>query len=215
MRQILANKRRSDINEFGNIVTVLVGTEEERFVLHQDAVCAKSKFFKAACSKQWLEGQERIVRLPEAGAAIFQAYCSWIYSGELQELTCTAASDVADGIAECKSLIKLYLLGDSLDDIALRNQMNVVLFKAMENQKKLVENGLIRLVWESTVPKSSMRGMIVDVFVSRHSCAQFAERVSDFPTKFVQEVAVAAMEARKTSAWKLVAKRLPQYVETE
>jgi len=211
----LANQRRSNITEFGNIVTVLVGTEEERFVLHQDAVCAKSKFFKAACSKQWLEGQERIVRLPEADAAIFQVYCNWIYSSELQEPTCTAPSDTADKNAERESLIKLYLLGDSLDDVALRNQTNVMLFKAMRNQRKLLNTELTRLVWDSTVPKSSMRRMVVDVFVSRHSSAQFAELVSGYPTEFVQEVAVAAMKARKTSAWTVVAQRLPQYAETE
>jgi hypothetical protein len=58
------------------MVTVLVGKEEKRFTLHQDAVCANSKFFKAACSKRWREGQERTVRLPEAQPDIFKLYCS-------------------------------------------------------------------------------------------------------------------------------------------
>ena len=93
---------------------MLVGPKEERFILHHDAVCARSKFFKAACSKQWREGQERLVRLPEVDPVVFKTYCGWVYSGDLAKPFCTSESEVKDRIAEQKHFIDLYLLGDSL-----------------------------------------------------------------------------------------------------
>lgn len=49
-------------------------TETQEFTVHRHLVCANSKFFKAACSKLWAEGEEKIVRLPEVKVDAFQAY---------------------------------------------------------------------------------------------------------------------------------------------
>lgn len=52
--------------DYDSLITVLVGAGEERFTVHKDVICVKSKFFRAACSDRWQEGQEKVVRLPEA-----------------------------------------------------------------------------------------------------------------------------------------------------
>ena len=127
----LTDQSRSSIDQFDNIVTVLVGEERKRFIPHHDAVCARSKFLKAACSKQWRESRERVVRLPEVGALTFKAYSSWVYSGELPKTTCTDSSSHSDQLAEKVRLVELHLLGDSLDDIELRNETVAMLFNAM------------------------------------------------------------------------------------
>ena len=82
--------------------------------MHKDAICGKSKFFKATCSTQWREGQEKVVRLPEVGAKAFQIYVHWAYSDTL----------VAEptGAHNVELMVKLYLLGDKLEDIKFRNK---------------------------------------------------------------------------------------------
>jgi hypothetical protein len=77
-RDSKADATARDIQDFENIVTVLVSPEEKRFIIHQEAICDKSKFSKAAYSKSWIEGQERLVRLSEVRAEVFQCYSNWI-----------------------------------------------------------------------------------------------------------------------------------------
>jgi hypothetical protein len=47
-----------------NMITLLVGSEEEKMVVQQD--CARdSAFFRAALKKEWREGQKCTDKLPE------------------------------------------------------------------------------------------------------------------------------------------------------
>ena len=206
---------RSNIEEFDNIVTVLVGKEEKRFILHQDAVCAKSKFFKAACSKQWREGQERIVRLPEAGVATFKAYSAWIYSGDVAENTCTSTSSDGEKRTTLASLVDLYLLGDTLDDVKLRNKVVMMLFTSIRSMNMLPCISGVQQIWKSTPSGSLLRKMLVDAFVSRLERNGFASCAPSYPADFVREVAVAAMEALPTTTWDKLAERVGKYAEPE
>lgn len=60
--------------DFDDMITILVGEEEHRFTVHKDMLCAKSRFFRAACSKRWASGVEKVVRQPEGTAEDFQIY---------------------------------------------------------------------------------------------------------------------------------------------
>lgn len=206
----LTNQQCSSIHDFDNMVTVLVGKEEKRFNLHQDAVCAKSKFFRAACSKEWLEGQERMVRLPETEDTTFHEYCTWIYSGEIADGTCTLASTF-----EFQRLAKLHILGDKLDDIQLRNKANIKLFKSMQKMNAVPHAQCLKVIWESTMPGSLLRALIVDLIVNRLSRDTFAAVVSQYPTDCLQEIAVAALRAGSVLTWEQMALKLSKYGEVE
>jgi hypothetical protein len=47
-----------------SLVTLLVGPEEEKMVVHESYLSQDSAFFKAALKKQWTEGQARVIKLP-------------------------------------------------------------------------------------------------------------------------------------------------------
>lgn len=76
MAKVTANILRSS---YSDILTVLVGHDEQRFTVHQDVICTQSGFFKAACAHGWKEAEEKIVRLPEVEAAFFEAYLERLY----------------------------------------------------------------------------------------------------------------------------------------
>lgn len=211
----IANQRRSDIREFDKTVTVLVGKDEKRFILHQDAVCAKSKFFQAMCSKPCLEGHEQIARLPETTVATFQAYCSWIYTGYLQERTCTEESEMSDKNDEQEALVELYLLGNTLDDIKLRDSAKSMLFYTIKCHETLPCESTVEMIWNSTPSGSLLRKMIVDAFVATADRDMFAEAIHKFPADFAREVAAAALKAASTSSWDCLADKLWQYTEKE
>jgi hypothetical protein len=71
---------------YSNTITVLVGAERKPFMVHKDKICAKSKFFRAACSEAyepWAAMDEKIVRLVEESPEHFEAYVKWIYISQV------------------------------------------------------------------------------------------------------------------------------------
>ena len=210
---IFADHSRSNIVEFDNIITVLVGEEEKRFIIHQDAACAKSKFFKAACSTRWLEGQEKIVRLRDVDPTVFQAYSRWVYSGELPTPICIDSSNVRDKSAEKALLIELLILGDRLDDIDMRNQAKPMLLDSMERHHTLCGYELVNRIYASTLPGSLVRKMLVDVAISRQNPSVLAKHVSKYAAEFVQEVAIAALESTPMISWEELKKRSEKWEE--
>jgi len=184
----------SSIQDFDTIIVILVGPEEQPFTLHQDLVCAKSKFFQAACSKRWIEGQEKLVRLPKVEGRVFQHYWKWVYSDSFP---------VGDDETEEKRGIRhlwidLYLLGDSLDDIQLRNQTMEELYEGMDDETDLPDSCFIAKAWSSTPPSSLMRKLLVDHIVTYLSKDGLARNVATYPPELVQQIAVAALGLRRT-----------------
>lgn len=184
-------------------------------MLHQEPVCAKSKFFKAACSSRWLEGQERVLRLPEVSAATFQTYCTWIYTNDIALGNCTPESPQEEIYAEETSFIDLYLLGDKLDDIQLRNGTITMLIDFSVKHNIVISMTNIALIWDSTPRGSLLRKLILDLTVTRCSREDFARHLPIAPPEYVQEVALAALWAAPVCYWEEVARKAPEYLEAQ
>ncbi|GAB7324332.1 hypothetical protein MBLNU13_g08289t1 [Cladosporium sp. NU13] len=129
--------------------------------------------------------------------------------------TCTQASALADRGNELQRLMYLHILGDELDDIQLRNKANVELFKVMQKSNAIPDAQLTKMVWESTMPGSLPRELLVDVIVARNTGDEFVAAVSQYPAECVQEIAVAALRAAPVSSWEHMAQRLFTYKEAE
>jgi hypothetical protein len=145
---------------------VLVGPtgEEEKFTVHKDLVCASSKFFMVASSKRWLEGREKAVRLPEVKKETFQAYVVWIYAGKVNVNKSTKGDvNLADG-EEFRETVDLYLLGDVLDDLQLRNNAMRAIVTGLKDWNVQPSCKLINHIWDSTPPGSLLRAMIADYY---------------------------------------------------
>jgi hypothetical protein len=82
--QIVTNLPHSFEYDHNDIITVLVGENEEKFTAHKDSICERSKCFGAACATdRWLEGREKVVPLPYLQPAAFKTYLHWMLTGEL------------------------------------------------------------------------------------------------------------------------------------
>lgn len=64
-------------------MTLLVGEEEDQYVVHEDLLCSRSPFFAAAVKKAWNEGQERRVPLPDDNNDVIKLYAQWLYGGRI------------------------------------------------------------------------------------------------------------------------------------
>jgi hypothetical protein len=66
-----------------DLVTLLVGPEQKKMVVHGTYLARTSDFFKAALKKEWTEGQTRTINLPEECPEIMAHYLSYTYTKRL------------------------------------------------------------------------------------------------------------------------------------
>lgn len=148
--------------DYTDLITVVVGKkkEEQRFLVHKDVICGKSKFFEAAVStKRWREGQEKLVRLPECKPRAFQAYMHWLHSGSVvPEVYLGKAIEEEE---EKEALVEAFIIGDFLDDASLRRAALDVLVGGPGKWKYVTSYALNHRIYDATPPASPLRKFIV------------------------------------------------------
>ncbi|KAM0712238.1 hypothetical protein Q7P37_011332 [Cladosporium fusiforme] len=63
--------------------TLVVGMEEKEYSVHEGVLCKSSPFFHSATRKEWKEGQERRVVLPDDAPSIVDLYLQWLYTDKI------------------------------------------------------------------------------------------------------------------------------------
>jgi hypothetical protein len=56
------------------MIKIIVGDQERVFVIHKNALIARSIFFKNAMGARWREGQNGVVKLPDDDGDAFALY---------------------------------------------------------------------------------------------------------------------------------------------
>jgi hypothetical protein len=194
------------------VVAILVGPDEHRFAVHKDIICAKSEFFRAACSTRWL--QEKVIRLPEIKPNIFQVYSHWAYADTL--VPGATATSTSSNKASSRGLVDLYLLGDVLDDVKFRNKaMQHLITHAAENQQPGFKT--ICHIWKNTPTSSILRRWTVDLAIMNLKRDYFVEHAEDYPAEFVLQIATKLLQQTKPSGRKKLKEMSssPEYLEPE
>jgi hypothetical protein len=202
---------------------VLVGPtgEEEKFTVHKDLVCASSKFFMVASSKRWLEGREKAVRLPEVKKETFQAYVVWIYAGKVNVNKSIKGDVKLAAGEEFRETVDLYLLGDVLDDLQLRNAAMRAIVTGLEDWNVQPSCKLINHIWDSTPPGSLLRAMIADYILKRwdSTCSFVKEDVmAQYSKDLLATIAYRLLRETYFSremSYEIFAAGLPAYLEPE
>jgi hypothetical protein len=167
---------------YNNTIRILVGSEERPFIVHADLICIKSKFFLAACSERWSKGEEKIIHLPEVKPETFQRYVDWTYGDAI------VAEPGLD--ASIDMTVDMYLLGDVLDDVRLRNKTTKALLRHITVDRVAPGPRNMRLIWEMTPRSSLLRKLAVDSTATRLNPKKFEQYIELWPAGLVQQVAV-------------------------
>lgn len=177
-------------------------------MVYPDIICEKSKFFRAACSERWSEGQNKIVRLPEQEPSTFQSYLDWVYSGQVTVDKKSIHSTLFD-------LIDLYLLGDFLDDVKLRNKCTKALTAYSAKHPMNPGPECITRLWSHTSAGCPLRKWSIDNTVMRLDREYLAQHIANYPAELVQQIAVAAAQKVETESSRAFGGKLPEYLEPE
>jgi len=201
--------------DYNNVIYVLVGPQEEASVVHENFIGAKSKFFAAACRKEWLDGVRKLVRLPEVESSIFKSYLNWIYTGHLAvKDTVKSESEPSAGAehaVEHAAFLKLYLLGYKLDDVSLRNQAMTLMVK----HRFQPVPSMVKLAFDNTPQNSLLRVKLISSAAKHWSRTTFAKRIADYSSEFVHAIAILLMRQTKISPFADFLEMLPELLEDE
>ncbi|CAK1360059.1 unnamed protein product [Cercospora beticola] len=114
--EMRAAKKRRIMN---NIITITVGGDNgEEFMIHDFLLKENSKFFEAALDRQWKEGQEKKIALPDDDPEVFAVYAGWLFTGKIASKDEKPLDEFtrADVEHEHPLQAKLYVLGEKLID---------------------------------------------------------------------------------------------------
>ncbi|KAK3641170.1 hypothetical protein LTR56_011410 [Elasticomyces elasticus] len=202
-------------SSFTDTITVLVGEEKVPFTIHTKTVRAKSKFFDAACQREWNEGRERVVKLPEVDPETFELYATWMYQDKIDHEALRMAAFVLDsGITTLSGeqhvkfcwtstldLMRLHVAADFLGDAELMKQavdgITEIITASGPFAYKL--QGIVSYVWGSTSSKSGLRKIVLDYIVAAgmHKSMRnhLREIQSNVPSDFFADLSLHTLKA--------------------
>lgn len=146
-------------------IKVKVGSPHTTFHVHENIISDASEFFAKALKKEWLEGRERTVELPEQNAESFNVYLNWLYCRRIY-----LNAEDEDGLAsttQVSRIVKAYALGDVLLDSDFKDAVSdafVLQCTTFSKEKSTyyIPHAKSRtLVYESTCEGSKLRALLV------------------------------------------------------
>ncbi|KAK5679373.1 hypothetical protein LTS10_008188 [Elasticomyces elasticus] len=176
--------------DYNDLITVLVGPSEVRFTVHRDHISSKSPFFQAACGRDWIEGQEKLVRLPEQDAEAFAVYLRWVYADTL-DMTALSVSD-SPYHPTFLNFSKLWMLAHYLQDEALCNLAIDALIKKWVDPREgrgAPSVTTVAFVFDHTVPDSPLGKLFLDGIAAEMSVKYLREYRSSLPLVVIEDMA--------------------------
>lgn len=151
------------------VVILLVGPEERELIIHGHRFTG-SAFFKAALKKEWVEGQTRVIKLPEETPEIMSHYIQHIYSGKFQTHQYTEKCPGGKKSAGYELLAKLYVLGERLLDSTFRNAIICEILRIRELKSNVAPYVKwnpttipTNIIYQGAPERSPARRLIIDV----------------------------------------------------
>lgn len=171
---------------YEEIVKVFVGPDRAPFNVHRATVCAKSKFFEAALTRDWKEKKDATVNLPDMVPFEFAVFVHWMYTGEIDKEG-SGFERPAEGPLYSGALAA-FLAGDVLENESLRNEAVTEIISIDIDVKILPSESGVSRYWDKTAENSPLRRCLVDLYASRAAEDVLAGMVSLVPPNFTEQV---------------------------
>ncbi|KAK3703248.1 hypothetical protein LTR37_014588 [Vermiconidia calcicola] len=188
---------------YGDTVAVYVGAEKRLFTLHESVVLEHSKFFRAALTKGFKEGQSRLIHLPEIETPAFEAYIQWMYSHEIVINECESVEEASKTRKQYSELIELYVVGDRLENTNLRNEVMTALVQLQEQSDPNPGCKNVSRVYKETPESSPLRRFVLDSWLDAdpdEAIPYMKYMRLKFPTEFIFDMALELFQGKTRPA---------------
>jgi hypothetical protein len=182
-----------------NVITLLLGkasSSQSTMTVHKSFIIRDSEFFATALKSTWVEGQTRVIKLPEEQPAHVTYYLDWIYNRRFPTAACDTIligqtfSKLATYHDSLAVLSKLYVLGkrflDKTFQIALLDKiirvMNIDAFPSF-GPNSMPTLAIVNVIYNGTTSTSPARRPLVDWYLAKAHHAEFLKPFSMFYEK--------------------------------
>lgn len=168
--------------------------------MHQDIICASSEFFRAAVSKEWKEGETKVVRLHEQIPAAFRIYLERLYAsevdlfglavnyvGDLVHAEEQLSKSVLNGRLDAYVLCKLWVLGDFLSDSHFKNDVISCLHTSFDNHKVCIGKPALHFILANTSSNSTLQKLCRDWYLPGMTVEMVKEHENILPPSWMAE----------------------------
>jgi hypothetical protein len=183
------SRQQTPISSYGkdDMVTLLVGEDEEEMFAYRRYLSLYSGSFEAALKKEWVEGQTRTVKFPEGDPETVTFYLDFLYGKGLPTYSTKSESDSE---SHC-ILAELYVLGERRMYSKIQNAtLNEILRLTRVGKRYYPDFPAIDIIYKSTTATSPARRLLVDLYVS-HGTATLIW--TGMHPVFCQELAMALL----------------------
>lgn len=193
---------------FKDVVTVVVGEEKERFIVHKDIICKCSKFFTAALSGHgWQEGKTNKIRLPEFDGTAFRTYVLWTYFSpkdlfqlvrDEQARSLLNAPDDELSFGAYDQLFHVWILADFLGDSICKNKVidDLTTSHALDSSFIQYMYPILDDVYSRTKPGCALRRWIADSMVPHIDEDDFDADFGDYHQDLLRDICKAFVRKR-------------------
>jgi hypothetical protein len=148
-------------------VTLLVGPDEQPLIAHETYVTQNSEFFKAAMKKEWFEGQNRVIKLPEVETETVENYLAFTYGRGLPTAKMNYVPKLTPEAGPWNVLVELYIFGERVLDKYVRNEVIKEIVRVSEllheNQDSMMCSAS-HICFDGTPGASPIRRLMVDLY---------------------------------------------------
>lgn len=152
-------------------VTLVVGAEQKRMLVHSAYLTRDSDFFKAALKKEWVEGETRVIKLPEEDPETMAHYMTFVYHRKLpfEGITPRKGEDYS---ARWWILVDLYVCGEVflhrvIQDAVIREILRLTRLKCSNGSRWYPTRCLVNRMYRGTPEGSPGRRLMVDIHIMK------------------------------------------------
>ncbi|KAF2242119.1 hypothetical protein BU26DRAFT_555820 [Trematosphaeria pertusa] len=186
-------------------LTVRVGEapNDENFLLHEGIICSRSEFFRRAMNGNWIEKEERLVKLPRDKPELFSIYVNLVYTNKLTTTPKTSAGKAPSVAAigqEYQTMCELYVLCEKLQDTSAKDAtVTAILSMIHVRHNRGGYRGppprAVRTIYEGTTSNSPARRLMVDLWTSV-TASTLAKVAGSLPHEFIVDIATTLLNER-------------------
>ncbi|KAI4948197.1 hypothetical protein J4E91_006191 [Alternaria rosae] len=150
-------------------IAICAGLGKLKFFVHEELLRASSEFFNNALKKEWKEGKEKVINLPEVHSDFFRAWVKFLYTGRVfigDGDDSVHADESKTQHEELGTWGSLYALGDFLADDDFKDALIDTMIDWMDLIGKY-SLALPNFIYPHSTNGSVHRQLAVDLFVKR------------------------------------------------
>ncbi|KAJ8109865.1 hypothetical protein OPT61_g7145 [Boeremia exigua] len=178
--------------KFDDIIHIEAGSGENlrSFSVHATCLTSRSPFFEKALSGAWREAKDRTVKFPENKSDIVELYLQCVYDRPLDVEPDPVPENYA-GHEERLQLAELYVFAEQVQDVRAKNMAVKAFMSSVWKPRKGGRRwppgpATINVIYEGTMPGSSMRRLCVDIFARGLIFGNI--KYDNPPTEFLAEI---------------------------